>query len=536
MILSYLIKGELITTNQSNEDLEIIEEYGRYNVIKVKALKDITLNKAEIKDIASLNPDDIFILNGYQSWTYTKEYTLNDQEFNIKKIIKPIRKAFYLETYGDSFIYDYHKNKLHGFDIFYIKGKKELFSVNLNFKNAYLIYDIDRINKTLSLISDVEGLTIKEGETKTLFNYSLFDSINEGMDDFRRLFPKKDTPKLFGYSSWYNYYQHINESIILRDLESLDDRFNLCQIDDGYQEYVGDWTCINKEKFPNGLKKIVDKIHEKGKRAGIWVAPFAAESKSKIFNEHPEYFTKDGKLLKAGSNWSGFYSIDLDNVDAKQYIKSSLEYLMDLGFDFFKLDFLYIASLFPYTGKTHAMVAREAYEFLQGILKDKLILGCGAIVSSSAGLFDYLRIGPDVTLEMDNNWFIRMLHHKKLPIIVTLQNTIYRSLFNHYMFLNDPDVFILRHDNTSISEAQKEALVLINSMFSGLLLTSDNIASYDEGQNKLLDMAYDIFNNAKNQSFIKDGNRIDISYVLNDKEYKFIYDTKKGVLVNGKSS
>ena len=37
--------------------------------------------------------------------------------------------------------------------------------------------------------------------------------------------------KLFGYTSWYNYYQNINESIILRDLDALDSRFELFQID-----------------------------------------------------------------------------------------------------------------------------------------------------------------------------------------------------------------------------------------------------------------------------------------------------------------
>ena len=533
-IISYFVNNELKTTNNTNSDLEIIEELGKHNNIKIKALNDITLKKAEIKDIIALNDDDIFLLNGYQSWTDTKECTLKDKEINIKKIFKPIRDIFALEAYGDSFIYNYHKNKLHGYDVFYIKGKKECFSANWNYQNAYLIYDIDRIEKTLSLISDVEGLMIKKDETFTIFDYSLYDNIEEGLADFKELYPKKDTPKLFGYSSWYNYYQHINEEIILRDLDSLDNRFNLFQIDDGYQEFVGDWTHINKEKFPNGLKEIVDKIHANGKKAGIWVAPFAAESKSKVFNEHPEYFkTKDGKLQKAGCNWSGFYTYDLDNMDARNHIKTNLEYLMDLGFDFFKLDFLYASSLFPYAGKTRAMVARESYEFLHEVLKDKLILGCGAVVSSSANLFEYLRIGPDVSLEFDDKWFMRKLHRERISTKVTLQNTIYRSLFNYHMFLNDPDVFLLRDDNISLSKAQKEALVTINSLFGGILMTSDNVGTYDGREKELLEMAFEIFYGAKNQKFEKDGNNIILSYVLNDKEYKYIYDTLKGELING---
>lgn len=532
--IKYLINNELKTTNNSNLDLEIKEELGKRNIITITALNDLTLKSAEIKDILELCSDDLFFLNGYQSWTDTKECTLNDIERNVLKVPGIIRKTFVLEAYGDRFIYDYNKNKLHGFDVFYIKGKNECFSLNHNYENAYLIYDIDKIEKTLSLISDVDGVFVKKGESFTIFDYTFYDSIEEGLNDFHSLFPKKDTPKLFGYSSWYNYYQNINEEIILKDLECLDDRFNLVQIDDGYQEFVGDWMHINKNKFPNGLKGIVDEIHARGKKAGIWVAPFAAETKSEVFNTHPEYFKKvNDKFVKTGCNWSGFYTYDLENEDAKNHIKKNLEYLMDLGFDFFKLDFLYASSFVRYEGKSRAMVARWSYQFLHDILKDKLILGCGAVVSSSANLFEYLRIGPDVSLEFDDKWFMRKLHRERISTKVTLQNTIYRSLFNYYMFNNDPDVFLLRDENISLSKKQKEALTIINSLFGGVLMTSDNISSYDGREKELLEESFELFYQARNQKFVRDGDLIKISYTLNDNEHHFVYDTIKGEIING---
>ena len=530
-VIYYLSNGSLLETSNTNSDLEIIEETGKRNIVTIKALKDIVLKKAIINDITKIKDDDTFFLNGYQSWTDTKELDLAGKERNVKKIFKPIRNMFSLEAYGDSFIYDYNKNKLHGYDVFYIKGEKELFSFNHNYENAYLIYDIDKKEKTLSLISDVDGIILKNGETFKVFDYSLFERIDEGKQAFDQEFPKKDTPKLFGYSSWYNYYQNINEEIILRDLASLDERFNLVQIDDGYQEYVGDWTHINKQKFPNGLKGIVDKIHASGKKAGIWVAPFAAETKSEVFRNHPEYFLKEnGEFVKAGCNWSGFYTYDLNNKDARNHIKENLEFLMDLGFDFFKLDFLYASSITPYEGKTRAMVARESYKFLHEVLKDKMILGCGACISSCANIFEYLRIGPDVSLIFDDKWFMRKLHRERISTKVTLQNTIYRSLFNYHMFLNDPDVFLLRDTNISLSEKQKEALVLINSLFGGILMTSDDIATYNDKEKELLEESFKLFYNAKKQSFIRNNDVIIISYELYDKEYKLLYDTKKGVI------
>ncbi|MBO4667661.1 MAG: alpha-galactosidase, partial [Bacilli bacterium] len=286
-------------------------------------------------------------------------------------------------------------------------------------------------------------------------------------------------------------------------------------------------------KFPNGLKEIVNKVHEKGKLAGIWVAPFAASINSNIVKTHPEYFLKvDGEFLKAGSNWGTFYTYDLDNIDAICYIKECLEFLMDLGFDFFKLDFLYASSLVCKENETRAMAARRSYQFLRDILKDKLILGCGSILSSSIDLFDYMRVGPDVLINLGSN-VLNKLGISKISMKMTLENTISRSIFNHHLFLNDPDVFVLRKDS-GLSLKQKEAVYLINSLFSGILLTSDNIGSFDEIEKAMLDEVYDIFMNSSDKGFIVIGNLIKIFYHLHDIDYYLVYDTKKGVMINGR--
>jgi hypothetical protein len=45
-------------------------------------------------------------------------------------------------------------------------------------------------------------------------------------------------------------------------------------------------------------------------------------------------------------------------------------------------------------------------------------------------------------------------------------------------FRNDPDVFLLRSNNISLSADQKLTLLLVNSIFGSLLFTSDNLAEY----------------------------------------------------------
>ena len=103
--------------------------------------------------------------------------------------------------------------------------------------------------------------------------------------------------------------------------------------DDGYQEYVGDWLKINKEKFPNGLEPIVKKIKEKGLIPGIWIAPFLVEKNSSIFKEHPEWILKKGV-----KNWSGAYSLNFELEEVRDYIRKVFNYYKDLGFEFFEID------------------------------------------------------------------------------------------------------------------------------------------------------------------------------------------------------
>nr|MCR5787102.1 alpha-galactosidase [Acholeplasmatales bacterium] len=341
--------------------------------------------------------------------------------------------------------------------------------------------------------------------------------------------------KIFGYTSWYNYYQNINEDIILRDLEGLDNRFNLFQIDDGYETFVGDWLNIDSKKFPNGLKPIVDKIHSKGLKAGIWLAPFVAEEKSELFTNHKELFKKDnkGEFVKCGCNWSGFYALDLEKEETRNYIKKSLEYFKELGFDFFKLDFLYATSVVTYDGLTRAEAAFKYYSFIREILNDKLILGCGASLFSSYQNFDYLRVGPDVSLKFDDIWFMKFMHRERISTKVTIQNTIYRSIFDNQLFLNDSDVFLLRDDNIELSKEQKDSLLEINALFSSVLMTSDNLSKYDDEKNKKLSNALNLFNNAHDIKFRREKNNIIINYKINGKEIEKTYDTLRGVL-NGR--
>ena len=532
----YKYKDLCYETDKSNDHLEIIENNNEIrNTISIIAKKQIELISCELTINHNYYKDDLFFLNGYQSWTDSFEYHYNDKLKDANKIPKLLNKLFAFDKYGDCNFIKYNKAIFHSFDISYVKGNNPICIANLNYNNAYLIILHNKKNNQLILKSDIKNKILNNDEEFVVLDYLIDSQINKVIDTFNSNTKEIKASKMFGYTSWYNHYQNINENIILNALENQDDRFDLFQIDDGYEEYVGDWLKINKEKFPNGLKNIVDKIHAKKMKAGIWLAPFAVEEKSEIFANHKDWLKKDknGNITKAGGNWSGFYALDLKNQEVINYINEFLNYYVELGFDFFKLDFLYAANVFEYEGMTRCEVAEYAYKLLRDILKDKLILGCGATIYNSIGKFDYLRIGPDVSLKFDDVWYMKYMHRERISTKNTIRNTIYRSFLNGKAFLNDPDVFLLRDDNISLNNKQKYALTIINSLFGSLLMTSDNPKNYDQEKKDILNQALDIFYNAKVLDYKTLNNKIEISYFINGKIEKIFYDVNKGEIFNG---
>ena len=51
---------------------------------------------------------------------------------------------------------------------------------------------------------------------------------------------------------------------------------------------LGDWY-VNKQKFPNGLKPLIDKVHSLGMDFGLWVEPEMVNPDSDLYRKHPDW-------------------------------------------------------------------------------------------------------------------------------------------------------------------------------------------------------------------------------------------------------
>lgn len=492
---SYKTGKELKTTEISNDDVSFdlrqTESGLTLTVIPKKEISDISFYLERGYEYPQ---DSKFFANGFQSWTDTKEFAKNELMADEGIVGKGLfgKSPFGMNLVGNYTFVEQSKEcgVFHSNSFAYVRNEKNIdFFGSLNDRTGYTIIYADMNKNTLRFSKDVEGITISEP-------YELLDLYfdNGGYDEvFDRYFAKMNVKpltdkKIKGYTSWYNYYQKINEKIILRDLDAISektDKVNTFQIDDGYQTAVGDWLSINKTKFPNGMKPIVEKIHAKGWQAGLWLAPFGAQKGSKLASEHSDWLVKgkNGKPIMVGANWGGFYAIDIDNTDARAYIKNVFDTVLnDWGFDLVKLDFLYATAVVPLHNKTRGQLAYESIDFLRECVGNKQILGCGVQQMPCFGKVEYMRIGADMDLGWKHKFFRNLTHREDVSTPNAIHNSVYRRCLNNRAFLCDPDVFLLRRSNIKFTFEQQKVLAKFIKLFGSVLFMSDNVDEYDDEQ------------------------------------------------------
>jgi alpha-galactosidase len=164
-----------------------------------------------------------------------------------------------------------------------------------------------------------------------------------------RLAEIKEKP-MFVYNTWNPFRTNVNQELI-RELAEAAARCGVEEfiIDDGWQTNRGDWE-IDQEKFPGGLRPVFENIRSLGMKPGLWISIATAETSSRVYQEHPEWFIRDqyGRTanlhssrddLVTGCLATGWYD----------HIKSVLLSLVrDHGLGYLKLDLAIVASAYVY--------------------------------------------------------------------------------------------------------------------------------------------------------------------------------------------
>lgn len=477
-----------------NEHLEInskLTNKGKAAVleISINPKTEIKLMELSLQIKTNLTNTYMVYINGFQTWTESREYKTNERIPRLNRLAWNL-----LSPYGDYAFYPY-RNQMgiyQSYTYTYINSNNDNYTLygSLSEAMGYTLFEYNTQINELCIIKDCSGLCIKDEE------YRAFEIlICNGKEDevFAQYFAsmgiaRPSVKPCSGWTSWYNYYSGITEEIIINNLNAFSRRnipIDAFQVDDGYQNAVGDWLIINN-KFPRGMRHIADSIKEKGYKSGLWLAPFAIEKKSILYKEHNDWLLRDEKgcLVRAGINpgWSGvFYALDFYNPEVREYLKRVFDTVLgEWGFDMVKLDFLYAVALIPRKNKTRGQIMYEAMKFIREIVGEKIILGCGVPLGPSFGLVDYCRIGSDVALKWEDEFLKGLKYRERVSTINSLTSTIGRRHLNGSVFYNDPDVFILRGKNNKLTRNQRNTLFILNLILGGLVFTSDNIEEYSE--------------------------------------------------------
>lgn len=543
--ITYECNGEIFSSNKKETPHFRIKDsflQGRFTADM------ITKNDIRIKEFKVIFPyyykkDSVVFINGYQSWTDSREYFTSEKMSGFSKwkkwlLTKPVNAHTGLCRSGDAFFCKYPKGRgeFFGYSYGYVRNDEniDLFA-SLSESSGYTIVRFDVKKSSVTAEKDFDGVLFS-GDSRLID----FVHLNGGYDEvFDKWFEMmniqcRQTEKKCGYTTWYNYYGNVDENIVKRDLKALSalpEKVDIFQIDDGYQRCIGEWLHHDEKKFPSGMKKLADEIHNNDMLAGLWLAPFAATKNSFIYKEHKDWLVHydNGKLYPAGANWGGFYAIDFYNKDAAKYIRKVFDTILnDWGYDMVKLDFLYAACIVPMHNKSRGQIMCEAMDFIRDCVGDKLILGCGVPLMPSFGKVDFCRVGADVALEWKHNPYgIR----EDVSTPNTINCSIFRRGLNGRAFMNDPDVFLLRDNNIKMSFEQRKLVAEINSVFGSLLFVSDNVSQYSKEQ-------LDVFRDTIHKRDVKilkaeicKNDIIRVEYLLNGFEKTLKFNYKNGTVI-----
>jgi alpha-galactosidase len=339
---------------------------------------------------------------------------------------------------------------------------------------------------SLKVVVDTEGLELRPGETWQLEPFT-FQSGNDReqllgslarqlMSSHRPLgFPSPPT----GWCSWYCFGPRVTAQQVLDNLDFIARHtpgLRYVQIDDGYQPAMGDWLETGAA-FGGNVQGVLKQIRQRGFEPAIWVAPFVAEEKSHVFQQHPDWFVKDreGKPLRSdlvtfgGWRRGPWYVLDGTHPKVQQHFEQLFRTMQrEWGCTYFKLDANFWGAI--HGGHFHDSQATrvEAYRRgMQAILRgtgDGFVLGCNHPIWPSLGLIHGSRSSNDIK----RNWE---------RIETTARQNLSRNWQNGRLWWNDSDAVVLTGD-LSDDEVQFHATAIYAS--GGMILSGDDLTKISD--------------------------------------------------------
>jgi alpha-galactosidase len=345
---------------------------------------------------------------------------------------------------------------------------------------------------SIQIVVDTEDLKLKPGESWELerFTFRSGPDREQLLVELARLLNESHPPLRFkvpptGWCSWYCFGPGVTAKQVLENLDYIAEHtpgLRYIQIDDGYQPAMGDWLDTGAA-FGGDVQGVLKQIRERGFEPAIWVAPFIAEEKSRLFEKHPDWFVKDNEGNPLPSNRVTFggwrrgpwYALDGTHPEAQKHLESVFRTMREQwGCTYFKLDANFWGAI--HGGRFHDPAATrvEAYRRgMQAVLRgagNGFILGCNHPIWPSLGLIHGSRSSNDIK----RTW---------ARVKTTAEQNLFRNWQNGRLWWNDPDAIVLTGD-LSKDEFQFHASAIYAT--GGMILSGDDLTTISADQLAML--------------------------------------------------
>lgn len=188
-----------------------------------------------------------------------------------------------------------------------------------------------------------QALMLKPGKSfitpKMIIGYTQrgMEGVSQSLASYTRekvLYPShRDMVRPVLYNSWYATTFDVNEEHQLALAKIAKELgVEIFVIDDGWfkgrindKGGLGDWT-VDKNKFPNGLQPMIEKINAMGLDFGIWIEPEMVNPNSDLYRAHPDWvFHYPNRTRHEGRNQ---LMLNLAREDVYQYLYDSFSKLL----------------------------------------------------------------------------------------------------------------------------------------------------------------------------------------------------------------
>ncbi|MDO8670248.1 MAG: alpha-galactosidase, partial [Dehalococcoidia bacterium] len=137
------------------------------------------------------------------------------------------------------------------------------------------------------------------------------------------------------WNSWFAYLTEVEEARLLADAYlAAQLGVEVFYVDYGWSSLLGDWKP-DPLHFPNGLKPLVNRVHDLGMKFGLWVAFGDALAGSTLLQDHPDFLAIQPEPAAVGIDGAQVFCL----TQAEDWISSELDRIVtDYHVDWLKFD------------------------------------------------------------------------------------------------------------------------------------------------------------------------------------------------------